>query len=343
MGQATLETTDRIRFRRGSLSYCQTPGVRAAISSTASQPRRTGPFAAAGVIFPEAPIGVRGNSPCLDCEIGPRRPATSARCSQRPVTPRLQCADWSAPASFGWRTYFGLSLLSAHQHGNPMASARERIQQDVIDQIAWDSRVPADHVNVAVAEDGSVTLSGTVPTHFARQAADDDAWMIPGVQEVRNELTVQSWGALPEDAEIQESVRNALRWTPELEVANEGVTVDGGTVTLEGSVDALWKKLRAEGLVLNIAGVLNVKNRLVVAPTHRPADQAVGEAIVTALARTTDVNPDTLDVAVENGIVTLTGSVPSIEARRHVQRAALYTGGAVDVRNQLTVSPGLPR
>lgn len=223
-----------------------------------------------------------------------------------------------------------------------MTNVRERIRQDVVDQLAWDSRVPADHVRVAVASDGTVTLSGTVPTHFARQAAEDDAWMIPGVQEVRNELAVQYRAALPEDAEIQENVRSALRWAPELDVADEGVTVEGGTVTLEGSVDALWKKHRVEDLALNVTGVLNVRNHLVVAPTHRPADRAVGEAIVTALARTTDVNPDTLDVTVENGIVTLSGSVPSIEARRHVQRGAFYTGGVVDVRNRLTVSPGLP-
>lgn len=48
-------------------------------------------------------------------------------------------------------------------------NARERIRQDVVDQLAWDSRVPADHVDVAV--DGTVILSGTVPTHFADRAA----------------------------------------------------------------------------------------------------------------------------------------------------------------------------
>lgn len=49
-------------------------------------------------------------------------------------------------------------------------NARERIRQDGAGQLAWDSQIPADHVDVAVANDGTVTLSGTVPTHFARQA-----------------------------------------------------------------------------------------------------------------------------------------------------------------------------
>lgn len=38
---------------------------------------------------------------------------------------------------------------------------------------------------------GVVTLGGWVPSAYLRQAAEQDAWLVPGVRDVRNRLRVQ--------------------------------------------------------------------------------------------------------------------------------------------------------
>lgn len=51
-----------------------------------------------------------------------------------------------------------------------MVAAQQRIRQDVLDELAWDSRVDVANVEVEV-DGGTVRLAGTVPHYSARQAA----------------------------------------------------------------------------------------------------------------------------------------------------------------------------
>ncbi|MCL5961546.1 MAG: BON domain-containing protein [Chloroflexi bacterium] len=66
----------------------------------------------------------------------------------------------------------------------------EEITEMVYDTIDADPWVPYDaDINVEV-EAGEVTLTGTVPSKRAKLAVGDDAWWIPGVVDVRNDLAV---------------------------------------------------------------------------------------------------------------------------------------------------------
>lgn len=66
----------------------------------------------------------------------------------------------------------------------------EEIERDILDSLFWDAWVDSRRVNVEV-EDGVVTLTGTVRTPTEKRAAEDDAWDIPGVIDVRNELEIR--------------------------------------------------------------------------------------------------------------------------------------------------------
>jgi|GEM_PF-1337976 len=66
----------------------------------------------------------------------------------------------------------------------------EEIARDVRQSLIWDTYVDADRVDVEV-EDGTVILKGTVDAIVEKRSAGDDAWDIPGVRDVRNELTVK--------------------------------------------------------------------------------------------------------------------------------------------------------
>ncbi len=218
-----------------------------------------------------------------------------------------------------------------------MLRTNGEIKKDIVDQLHWDSRVDAADVNVDV-QNGEVTLFGTVATHFARRAAEQDAWAVAGVSEVENAVNVEYTGPLPEREHLEDHVASVLEWDPEIDASNVTITVDVGVVTLEGTVDAYWKKLRVNDIVQDISGVTQVIDKLAVVPTEDVFDETVAQEVLEALRRNDNVDVDTVDVTVENGHVTLTGSVPTWVARNSAYESAVLTYGVVDVDVNLAIS-----
>jgi hypothetical protein len=67
----------------------------------------------------------------------------------------------------------------------------EEIEEMIYDSIDADPMIPY-NANIEVNSDaGVVTLTGTVPNKTIKHAAGDDAWWIPGVNDVRNEIQVE--------------------------------------------------------------------------------------------------------------------------------------------------------
>jgi len=66
---------------------------------------------------------------------------------------------------------------------------------------------------------------------------------------------------VPPDNEIKEHLENLFRWNQEMSQEYVRIAVTGGTVMLEGTVDAYWKKLRAEQMAASVKGVLGVKDK----------------------------------------------------------------------------------
>ncbi len=67
----------------------------------------------------------------------------------------------------------------------------ERIREDVCDRLSDDWRIDASDIEVQV-NDGEVTLSGTVSDRLLKRRAEDVAEDISGVQNVQNNLRVQT-------------------------------------------------------------------------------------------------------------------------------------------------------
>ena len=106
---------------------------------------------------------------------------------------------------------------------------------------------------------------------------------------------------------------------------------------MEGSVDSFWKKLHAERVASDLAGVSRVENRLAVVPTGRFADEAIATDIVGALKRHSLVDAERVELRVADGVVSLSGSVPSPRARRLAREVARRTAGVIDVRDNLSI------
>jgi osmotically-inducible protein OsmY len=218
-----------------------------------------------------------------------------------------------------------------------MVRDKETIKKEVVDNLFWDSRVSAADVEVTVS-DGKVTLEGTVPTLQARRAALLDAYAVSGVQTVDNEIAVRYEDLLPTSEEVEQRVRYVLAWNPDIDSTDIEVRVDAGLVTLEGTVDAFWKKLHAADLAMTVGGVLDVINKLAVVPTDDVVDETIAGDIVAALSRNSLVSPEAVDVTVRNGFVSLEGTVPSRLARDAALEAAYYTPGVTGVEDRLVAA-----
>mgnify|MGYP001044552079 CR=1 FL=1 len=214
----------------------------------------------------------------------------------------------------------------------------EKIKKDVTDQLYWDHRVDAADVQIEV-DDGVVTLTGNVPSFTAKDAAYDDTWFVDGVRLVVNDLDVEyvTETKMPTDEEIQRYVVEKLRWNPDLASYKIEVSVAKGWVTMQGTVDAYWKKVRARMEASEVVGVLGVTNKLAVVPTESIKDERIAEDVVDAMDRNASANPEDVNVRVTDGVVTLTGTVTSWRAKTAAYDSALYTYGVVDVVDEINV------
>ncbi len=222
---------------------------------------------------------------------------------------------------------------------SPVNKTDEQIKQDVTNQLTWDSRVDASDIKVKV-DAGIVTLSGTVPSYSASNAASDISSSVRGVIDVSNLLTVEfpTTYTVPTDEEIKQNVLNLLKWNFNVDESEIKVTVQDGIVTLEGTVDSFWARGSAQSDAERAAGVRDVVNKIVVVSTDKVSDELLGERIVDRIERNTVADLNKIKVEVKDGEVTLSGEVPSWYVWSSVYDAAQYTAGVIDVHDELAIN-----
>jgi osmotically-inducible protein OsmY len=216
---------------------------------------------------------------------------------------------------------------------------REQIKKDILEQLYLDSRVNAADVHVDV-EDGNVRLHGTVPTLIARHFAAANALATTGVRTVDNQLNVRypSTITVPDDEQIRSNAEMVLAWNADIDAENVRVFVNKGVVTLDGSVDAVWKQRQVENIISQLTGVIAIDNQLATVPTKDISDEVIAQSVKKALQLNPLINESVVEVKVANAVVTLTGAVPNAVARRLAYDAALYTTGAIGVNDQLMIA-----
>jgi len=244
-----------------------------------------------------------------------------------------------------------------------VARPDSEIRDAIDDAFTFDPRVFSFDVDVQVAN-GMATLRGVVDNLKARRAAEQTANNTVGVYTVRNLIKVRPETDMT-DEQIANQVEDALRRDPWVEAYEVTCDVDRGTARLYGTVDTGFERLRAEEAASKVNGIVAVTNKLQVhsthpytssqwvdpwVPPHSPVWIGVGEAVTyktdEAIERDIEdqifwspfVNTFEVDVGVENGVATLTGSVDSWSEWRAARRNA-YEGGATKVINRLEIDP----
>jgi hypothetical protein len=135
----------------------------------------------------------------------------------------------------------------------------------VMANLEGDPRIPESLEIAVAADDGFVTLRGTVESFSQRRAAAQDAKKVDGVYDLDNQLKVNLTGAdRRDDDEIRGAALQNLIWDVEVPSDLVDVKVQDGWVTVKGSVSYQFESDAAYDDVASLYGVLGVTNEIVV-------------------------------------------------------------------------------
>jgi osmotically-inducible protein OsmY len=143
------------------------------------------------------------------------------------------------------------------------------------------------------------------------------------------------------NSELQRDVLDELAWEPSVDAAEIGVSVENGVVILNGTVKSLTQKWTAERIAQHVEGVRAVTDELVVklAGDSQHTDADIAQAAVHVLDWNTSVPPSRVKVLVQNGWITLEGSVEYHFQKMAAENAMRHLKGVKGVSNLIGVNP----
>ncbi|MGH9196818.1 MAG: BON domain-containing protein, partial [Acidimicrobiia bacterium] len=203
------------------------------------------------------------------------------------------------------------------------------------------SELDISELNVQVrVQNGVVTLTGTVPSAWAKKEIIDKARRVDDVQSVVSELSVRT---AESDRSIGEQVAKNIRRYVFYSIFDDvEIRVNNGIVTLTGRVTSPHKASEIAALASRAPGAQEVKNEIQVLPVSGFDDQ-LRYAIASQIYQdpmfwnyAIQVDPP-IHIIVENGRVTLTGVVNSEMEKRKAEIIARGTFGVFGVENKLRV------
>jgi osmotically-inducible protein OsmY len=205
----------------------------------------------------------------------------------------------------------------------------------VSDELFWDPKVDSEAIAVS-ADDGKVTLRGTTGSLREKREAKHAAERVYGVTNVDNKLQVRLLTATKrDDAELRGDILQALMLDT-LVPKTVDARVDDGFVTLTGTADWQYQRDEAEFLAVNIFGVLDVVDEIVLT-SPKPNAGDVKDAIKGAFKRNAKLDAEDLSVSTSNGTVTVEGTVGSWSEHDEAIDAAWAAPGVRRVEDQILV------
>jgi osmotically-inducible protein OsmY len=140
--------------------------------------------------------------------------------------------------------------------------------------------------------------------------------------------------------DLSADVNEELFWDPKLDNAAIAVSANDGQITLRGSVGSLREKREAQKATQRVYGVTSVDNHLQVHLMNdaKRADAELRGDVLQALMLDSLV-PATIDATVTDGYVTLTGTATWQYERDEADYVAANIAGALDVTDDIHISP----
>jgi hyperosmotically inducible periplasmic protein len=236
--------------------------------------------------------------------------------------------------------------------------ADDAIQKDLEQKLKMDKSLEDSSISVKSVNKGVVLLGGKAASMDDYERALHRAASRPGVVRVTSEVEVPD--ALPDECyrTDEKSKRTAgdvvsdmwITSATKLKLAADSrtpateINVDShdGVVTLFGMVPTQQSKTAAAEIARSVAGVKNVRNEIEVVPASKQEkvqarDDEIQKSVEQALKDRGDQENASISVEVKNGVVRLTGTVPTWEKNLSAVYAARSVAGVRSVRSELKV------
>ena len=218
------------------------------------------------------------------------------------------------------------------------------------------------NIDVSTSGDGVVTLDGKIDNEQDRAEAVRIARSTEGVKDVRDRLRAGDVAATAGTASAGANAGNDLSdgWIttkiqarffmdPDVKGRNINVDTNNGVVVLRGTVGSYSARRQAVNMARSTDGVHEVRDELRVDTTRDNRSSSVARSndkvddgwittkIQSKYFMDGDVQASGINVTTRNGVVTLTGSVASKEAKDTAVQLARDTDGVRSVRDQLKI------
>jgi osmotically-inducible protein OsmY len=212
----------------------------------------------------------------------------------------------------------------------------DNLRKDVKDELHWDPKL--DDAEIAVsAENGVITLRGTVGSLREKRDAKRAAERVYGVMRVENKLEVRLMGdSARKDAELRGDVLQALMLDSLVPPTIEA-SVDDGYVRLSGTAEWKYQRDEAEHVAGNVRGVVGVWDDVELLGAE-PDGEEVHHAIAKAIERNAKLDVRAITVESEGRTVTLKGTVSSWAEHDDAVQAAWSAPGVQKVKDHLLVA-----
>ncbi len=224
----------------------------------------------------------------------------------------------------------GLVTQTVHQ-------TDQEIQTNVTEELRYDPSCEAGHIEVT-ANGGTVKLSGEVANLRERNAAKRSAMRVRGVTAISDQMTVRSSGATGDatDADITQAARHMLDWTVDVPARTVTAVVRDHKVTLSGTVAWDYQRDAASRAMANLRGVTAVSNDIVL--DQQASATPAKTAIVAAIQRNAQLQPQSINIDVNDHELVLRGNVRTFAEYREAEHTAWNAAGVTSVQNNLVIT-----
>jgi len=163
------------------------------------------------------------------------------------------------------KTVYGVRAV-ANELEVRLPDGHERTDEDIAAACAsalkHHSLIPSGRIKPTISH-GRITLDGEVEWQYQRLAAEQAVLYLPGVISVLNAITLKPRVSA---ADVKDKIERALKRSAGLDARRIHVRVDGGKVSLYGSVRSWIEKDEATRTAWAAPGVVAVDDRVVVSP-----------------------------------------------------------------------------
>jgi osmotically-inducible protein OsmY len=216
--------------------------------------------------------------------------------------------------------------------------SNDTLVRAVGDELAWDPKVPGEAVAVT-ADDGTVTLRGTVGSLREKWEAKKAAERVVGVVGVKNELNVLPLMTSPDrdDADLRGDVLQALMLDSAVPSTIDADVYDGH-VSLKGKARWQYEREEAETVAGNVRGVVDVENTVLLIGSADAVADDVRHSIKEAFKRNAKLDAKGLSVEASDGVITVEGTVGSWSEHDDAIAAAWAAPGVRIVHDRILVT-----